>query len=91
MDLKIHIKIYNYFCQSIGVNKIKRVNISNLPNIIAKDNIIFPTEETLLQFCETSPSPGPKLFKQAPIAENADSKSSPVTSNAPSKHTNKIT
>ena len=75
----------------MGVNKTSNVNISNLPSIIAKANIPFPNGVTLSYVWETSPRPGPKLFKQAPIAEKADSKSKPVTSKAKSRITKEIT
>ena len=53
------------------MNKTRRVKISSLPSIIAKDNIPLPTVETELYVWATSPRPGPRLFKQAPIAIGA--------------------
>ena len=40
-------KIFKYyFCQKIGINKTNNVNISSLPNIMAKDNIALPAVVT---------------------------------------------
>ena len=75
----------------MGVNRTSNVKISNLPSIIANANIPLPNGVTLSYVWETSPSPGPRLFKQAPIAEKADSKSNPVTSKPKSSMTNEIT
>ena len=41
----------------------------------------LPAGEIDAQVCETSPRPGPRLFKHAPIAEKDDSKSNPVITN----------
>ena len=44
---RTHTKIFkDYFCQKIGINKTNNVNISSLPNIMAKDNIALPAEVT---------------------------------------------
>jgi hypothetical protein len=52
-----------YFCQKIGMNKTKKVNISSLPNIIANDNIPLPTLiDSEPYVCATSPRPGPKII-----------------------------
>ena len=57
---------------AVRINKTNKVNISSLPNIIANDKIPLPADDSEPYVCATSPRPGPKLFKQAPIAENAD-------------------
>ena len=74
--------------QNAGVNKTSKVKISNRPKIMAKQRISFPRLETDVQLSETIPKPGPRLFKHAPTAENADSKSKPVPSMANSKNIN---
>ena len=56
------------------------MKISNLPSIIARAKTPFPKSVTEPYVSETIPRPGPKLFKQAPIAEKALSKSIPVAS-----------
>ncbi len=45
----------------------------------------------LEQFSETTPRPGPRLFKHAPTAENADSKSKPEIKVINNRTTKEIT
>ena len=80
-----------YLFQNIGVNNTNNVNISSLPRIIANAKIPLPTGETLSYVWATEPSPGPRLFKQAPIAEKEDSKSNPETTKPSNKIINEIT
>ena len=89
--MKIHILIYNYFAQNMGVRITSKVNISKRPKSIAKASTPFVKELMLEQFSETTPRPGPRLFKHAPTAENADSKSKPETKVINKRITKEIT
>ena len=44
---KIYTMVYSYFAQNIGVKITKSVNISNLPNSIAKANVLLVKEPRL--------------------------------------------
>ena len=57
---------------------------------MAKDNIALPAEVTDAYVWETSPKPGPRLLRHAPMAENADWKSRPVTTSPNNKTINLI-
>lgn len=61
----------SYFRQNVAVTSSSKGKTSSLPSNIASVQTAFPASLTSAKFAATLPRPGPVLFMQVAIAENA--------------------